>query len=66
MKIEYRGLIAEVTDDLRSYEVYEITPIFKNKSMVICGSSADGRYSLDYIKSEIDKAFVELEEMEEK
>lgn len=53
-KDSYRGVYIEINN--KSFEVYELTPIFLNKSVVLSGACEDG-YTLKEIKNKIDELF---------
>lgn len=57
-KTEYKGVIIELANDGSWFNVYEITPIFKNECMVLCGATTQQgkKYTLDDIKQKIDAA----------
>ena len=56
----YRGLTIELAEDGSSYDVYEVTPIFKNKASILFGASTKRTFSLEDIKQKIDEAYLEL------
>ena len=59
----YRGLTIKLAEDGSSYDVYEITPIFKNKASILFGASKKRTFSLEFIKQKIDEAYLELREV---
>ena len=58
--VEYRKLFIELAKDGSWYNVYELTPIFKSKATILVGSTADGSFTLDYVKEQIDIAIKDL------
>lgn len=61
-RTNYRDVVIELANDGTSYQVLEITPIFKNECMVLCGATAKQgkKYTLDDIKQKVDAALGEL------
>lgn len=55
----YRDLYIELTDDKTSFEVYELSPIFKEKAVITFGYYRES-YTIDEIKEKIDMLYRSL------
>ena len=57
-RTDYRDVVIELANDGTSYQVLEITPIFKNECMVLCGATTQQskKYTQDDIKQKVDAA----------
>lgn len=60
----YRDLYIELTDDKTSFEVYELSPIFKEKAVITFGYYRES-YTIDEIKEKIDMLYERKDESEE-
>ena len=59
----YRDLYIELTDDKTSFEVYELSPIFKEKAVITFGYYHES-YTIDEIKEIINMLYGHKDERE--
>ena len=64
IKEKYRDLYITLSDDKKYFEVYELSPIFKEKAVIAYGAHCEG-YTIDEIKEKVDMLYEHKDEREE-
>lgn len=51
----YRDINIELSENGNYYEIYEYTPVTRQRCRIQGGAAPAGTYNLEYVKSEIDR-----------